>query len=272
MNALWINPAFGYGSVVCLLCGAVACSGTTIASGGTPDKPGGPFDSGGNVGSSTGGSSLASGGRIGSGGRVGNGGVAVGMGGVPVSSGAPGSGGSFDTGGSMEGGSGAPAAGGALGTGGSEDSGTSAPPRSCLFTFSATTVSYNGMFQPHNVAAVWITDRAGTFVKTLATWGGPRLTGALEWLTVSSGNRVDAISEASRRTSGPISAQWNCTDTTGQAVPLGSYSVCIEFEEEVQTSIASCHFTCLPFSLQEGPSSGDWMDETNFVSMSWSLQ
>jgi hypothetical protein len=272
MKAFWIETRFGYGPIVCLLWGSVACSGTTVASGGTMDKSGGPFGSGGGGGSATGGvTSVASGGQGGTGGRSGNGGVVVGAGGVPIPSDAPGSGGLFDTGGNMEGGSGARAEGGALGTGGSADSGPT-PPRSCLFTFAVTTVSYNGRFEPHNVAAVWITDSVGTFVKTLATWGGPRLAAALEWQTVSSGNRVDAITSATRRTAGPITAQWNCMDTTGQLVPPGSYSVCVEFEEEVQTSLASCHFTCLPFTLQNGPSGGNWIDEANFVSLSWSLQ
>lgn len=264
-------------SLFSLVCGTAACGGTTVASGGTLDKAGARVDGGSRGGSETGGfANGASGARSGGGGRFGGGGFVPSTGGAAAFSGAPGSGGFFETGGSREGGSvsrsGAPGSGGTFGTGGSVEAGTGIVPTSCLFTFSVTTVSYNGRFEPRNVGAIWITDEGNAFVKTLATWGGPRLAAAIEWETVSGGNRVDAITSATRANAGPTTAEWNCTDTTEHPVPLGNYFVCVEFEEEVPPSIGSTHFTCVPFSLRGNPSQGSWADEATFVSMSWSLE
>lgn len=143
----------------------------------------------------------------------------------------------------------------------------------CSFTLSVTTVSYNGRFSPRNVGAIWIEDATGSFVKTLRTWGGPRLSNAVQWESVSAGSRVDAISSATRAGHGPVSGAWNCTDDSRSVVPQGPYSACIELEEDVIAFTgATPHYACEPFSFGTPPTTGTWPDQTLFVEMSWAFE
>ena len=143
----------------------------------------------------------------------------------------------------------------------------------CGFTLSVTTVSYSGRFAPRNVGAIWIEDATGSFVKTLRTWGGPRLNNALRWQSVAAGSRVDAISSATRAGHGPISGAWNCTDGSRSAVPQGPYSACIEFEEDlIALTSAAPHYACEPFSFGTPATTGTWSDQALFVEMSWTFE
>jgi hypothetical protein len=140
----------------------------------------------------------------------------------------------FGAGGMLPGGGGMPfgtggtpiGSGGMMGTGGS----TMASGK-CNLKFDATTVSNHGLYGPANVGGIWITDSSNKFVKTLSIWGTLRLSNATAWVQASNNNRTDAVSAATRRTEGPISATWNCTDTSEATVPDGMYSVNITFTE-----------------------------------------
>jgi hypothetical protein len=162
-------------------------------------------------------------------------GVPMGMGGIQPSNGGfmTGSGGMLLGAGGMPFGSGGTTMMGSggttmMGAGGTTMAG---PPGKCTFKFDATTLSSHGIYGPANVGAIWITDSSNKFVKTLSVWGTIRLSNASAWTTASNSNRTDAVSAATRRSEGPISATWNCTNTSEAAVPDGMYTVNITATE-----------------------------------------
>ncbi len=101
----------------------------------------------------------------------------------------------------------------------------------CTFKFDVTTVTAHGTYAPANVGAIWITDSSNKFVKTLMVWGTIRLSNATSWTSSSGSNRTDAVSSATRRSHGPLSATWDCTNTSEAAVPDGMYTVNVTFAE-----------------------------------------
>lgn len=215
--------------------------------------------------SGTGTGGMTSAGGTSDGGAPSSGGSIAG-GGVTTSGGAVGTGGSSATGGVP------PSTGGMSATGGLSGTGGSVTPGSCAFTFSVTTVTYNGKYGPSNVGAIWIEDASGTFVKTLREWGFIRQVNLIEWKAVSSGNEVDAITGATRTAEGATTGSWNCTNVSESRVPNGQYSICIEIAEDTYIS-AGPHppYTCQSFVLGSTSANGSFPDQSPFVSMSWGL-
>jgi hypothetical protein len=186
----------------------------------------GGHDNGGNVGS---GGDQGSGGDVGSGGDTGLGGSSAG--------GSAGTAGSQDTG----------------GQGGSMGGQLSHP---CTLAVTMTTVTDNGRYSPRNVGAIWIDDASGKFLKTLEKWGNRR-DGNLSWYdaTYSAGlerNTVDAITGATLSSHKTHNATWNCTDTDGNLVDYGPYSLHFEMTDANHSGpTASFDFSVstMPFTL-----------------------
>jgi hypothetical protein len=142
----------------------------------------------------------------------------------------------------------------------------STDPSKCTFTFDVTTVTAHGFYGPKNVGAIWITDANKKFVKTLAAWGKQRLYNATPWETASGGNVVDVVTGATRLTQGPLTAKWDCTDTSHKAVADGMYAVNVTFAE------AESLFTMPPSAsvqFTKSPAGADVMgqDTANFTGM-----
>jgi hypothetical protein len=257
-------------SFVCIASLPSACGGKTESSGAAGDG----FATGGASGVAV----THTGGALGTG--LSHGGTAtagvsntagVPMGGFATASGGyrPASGGESSSSGGF------PGAGGMRDAGAPFEAGVDSAPVStpCSFTFMVTTVSYNGRFSPQNVAAIWIEDGTGAFVKTLNKWGQIFMVSAIQFNSATGGNSVDAITAATRTNDGAVTGKWNCTDVSGTRVPSGPYVACIEFEEDPNLPGLGIptHYTCQPFVLGDGATSGTWPDETNFVSMSWTF-
>ena len=113
----------------------------------------------------------------------------------------------------------------------STDSGTKPPTSGNCLHVAFTTVSTGGRYAPNHVAAVWITDASGKFVKTLREWGVRRSGYLVTWRRDSGGSTVDAVTGATLSAHGPLSLDWNCTDTAKNRVPNGKYTVHAEFTE-----------------------------------------
>ncbi len=131
--------------------------------------------------------------------------------------------------------SGTPGVGGAAGLGGAGGvggSGSTTSSGACTLHFWFTTVSYHGKYSPKNIGAVWIADGSGKFVKSLNVWASKRASNLLKWSAASGGNKVDAITAATATTHSPHSAEWDCTNLSGQIVPDGPYKLMLEFTEE----------------------------------------
>jgi hypothetical protein len=275
--------------------GIVACAGASA------DSRQGTRDTGANGGSGHGGATASSGGAsIGTGGgaRVAGGAAGCAGGGCVATGGAvaarpggaTGSGGFASTGGAPSSGGARPKDGGVPvcrldlctissnccapdGTCGN-DSGEGCTsngfrPPACDVTVEVVTITVNGTFAPHNVGAIWVQTPSGAFEKTLYTWGGPSLPRATNWLAVSGGNKVDAVSSATRPGHGPLSASWNCTDASEAVVPDGSYDVCITFaESNCIPQMASCAgpIECVTFMKGTSASTVTAPDTANFSS------
>jgi hypothetical protein len=104
-------------------------------------------------------------------------------------------------------------------------------PSPCKFTVDVDTITARGPYAPDNTAAIWVQTFAGKFVKTLLLDGTIRANALVHWIAVSNLNKVDAVTGATRLAQGPLTATWNCTDTSEAEVPDGSYAVCVTFAE-----------------------------------------
>jgi hypothetical protein len=144
----------------------------------------------------------------------------------------------------------------------------------CTFSFTVTTVTARGTYAPRNVGAIWIGDAQGKFVKTLQEWGNIRISNATAWETASGGNKVDAVSGATRSGHGPLTGTWDCTDTSKNPVANGTYKVNVTFAE----SDSFPFFGPAPiqasgdFVKGSGPVETDVPDTANFKSMHVSLK
>jgi hypothetical protein len=142
-------------------------------------------------------------------------------------------------------------------------------PSKCTFTFDVTTVTAHGFYGPQNVGAIWITDTNSKFVKTLAAWGKQRLYNATAWEKASGGNVVDVVTGATRATQGPLSAKWDCTDTSHNAVADGMYTVNITFAETETMGLFPSTPPSASVQFTKSPAGADVMgqDTANFTGM-----
>jgi hypothetical protein len=139
----------------------------------------------------------------------------------------------------------------------------------CTFTFDVTTVTAHGRYAPANVGAIWITDSANKFVKTLQVWGTIRLSNATAWTQSAASNRVDAVSAATRFGHGALTAKWNCTDVSENPVMDGQYSANVTFAESDSNPFFGGTAIQTAVKFTKGPAGGDVMgtDTANFTSM-----
>jgi hypothetical protein len=111
----------------------------------------------------------------------------------------------------------------------SSDAGTGG---GCL-SVTVTMSDLPGGYSPENVEAIWIAQKSGTFVKTLAVWARARMSHLTLWGSATSAaglsrNTVDAITGASLSSHQSHTVFWNCKDTKEVLVPDGAYRVYFE--------------------------------------------
>jgi hypothetical protein len=83
-------------------------------------------------------------------------------------------------------------------------------------------------YSPQRDVVVYILNATGKFIRTAGVWGYDR-SDCQTWATLSKNNVVDAVSSATvSGTSSDLSVTWNGMDTSEQAVPHGTYWLCIE--------------------------------------------
>jgi hypothetical protein len=83
-------------------------------------------------------------------------------------------------------------------------------------------------FAPRHVAAVWIEDAQGRFVKTLLLRGQKQKKKLEAWRAASGGNVADAVTGATYAEWGGIEAVWDGRDKSGADAPDGVYRLCAE--------------------------------------------
>lgn len=105
--------------------------------------------------------------------------------------------------------------------------------QTCSLRVSVTTTAPGGKYRPRNVGAIWVTDSAGGFVKSLDVWGNRRLSHVVAWNAATraaglAGNKVDAVTSATLSTHRAHDVTWDCRDTRDQIMPDGAYRVYFE--------------------------------------------
>ncbi|HEY0195534.1 MAG TPA: DUF2271 domain-containing protein, partial [Kofleriaceae bacterium] len=104
---------------------------------------------------------------------------------------------------------------------------------------SITTTPHGGNFAPRNVAATWIEDSAGNFVKTIDRQAGVRISHLVAWLAKAGTNDVDAVTGATRNDhASPLSIAWDLKNKAGTEVPDGTYTLRVELADSNSNAAA----------------------------------
>lgn len=119
----------------------------------------------------------------------------------------------------------------------------------CHLDIDVTTDSLNLDYAPNHIAAIWIANGAGRFIKSIAVWANRRISHLPKWIAATNAagvrqNRVDAVTGPTLYFHGRRTVAWNCTGVDRQKVADGPYQVCFELNETNGTS----EFECVPFT------------------------
>ena len=97
---------------------------------------------------------------------------------------------------------------------------------------SATTSTAGGNYAPRNIAAIWVEDNAGIYVKTLIVNAKRYMRHLTNWLAKNPNTEVvDASTGATSSDYGILTGTWNGTDAAGNVVADGTYRVCMELTD-----------------------------------------
>ena len=85
----------------------------------------------------------------------------------------------------------------------------------------------------HKGIYMWVTDGSGTYIMTIQNYVGPGsfLSGdnPVRWQQTPGYNNWDGISQATvAQNTAYQTVSWGCTNSAGNAVPAGSYKICLE--------------------------------------------
>ncbi len=112
--------------------------------------------------------------------------------------------------------------------------------------FVVTTITNGGNEAPKNVSAIWVTDAAGVFQKTLELNAASKKSYLYQWKANSSLNVVDATTGPTLSNYKTYNVTWNCKDKNQAIVPDGDYKIWIEFTDAHQQG------PCTSFTFTKG--------------------
>jgi len=131
-------------------------------------------------------------------------------------------------------------------------------------TFKVTTSTASGQYAPKHVLAIWVTDDAGTFQKSLKVMAAVRKQYLYKWKTATpSQNVTDATTGATLTSHQTHTVAWNCKNTSNTVVADGNYKVWVEFTE----NDAQGPFTSYSFTKGAVSDTIDFSNATNFVNV-----
>ena len=98
-------------------------------------------------------------------------------------------------------------------------------------TFTVTTSTYSGSYAPKHVAAVWVVDGSGKFVKTLCRHAATRMNYLSKWISDrGSYMAVDGVTSATLSSQPQThTVTWNCRGTHGLVAADGTYTFRAEY-------------------------------------------
>jgi hypothetical protein len=113
---------------------------------------------------------------------------------------------------------------------------------------------YGGEYAPENVGVAWIERDSGEFVRTLTVWAEVRGEHLVRWRASSDGNKVDAMTGATRGSHRTSEVAWDLRDALGQLAAPGAYRLMFEYtEEDSNGGDPPGPRLELPFTLGAGP-------------------
>lgn len=139
-------------------------------------------------------------------------------------------------------------------------------------SFSVRTVTYHGQYAPRNSGAIWITNAANQFIKTIKVWAIPYRYTLIRWNASSGGNTTGAITGASLNNHQLHNVTWNGTDSQGNQAPDGDYKVNVEFTEHNATPTNLGKFKQVTFSKGSAPVTLTIPNEAYFTDMALTWQ
>ncbi|MEN9581108.1 MAG: hypothetical protein RJA70_4117, partial [Pseudomonadota bacterium] len=105
-----------------------------------------------------------------------------------------------------------------------------ADPVPCKVELIVATKNYKAPYKENNSGAVWVTDEAGMYIRTLKAWSAKRKNYVRKWMAAAKDDRVNAISSATLQTMEVHTVNWDCTAKDGTTVlPFGKYTIHFEF-------------------------------------------
>jgi len=131
-------------------------------------------------------------------------------------------------------------------------------------TFKVTTNTASGQYAPSHVLAVWITNDAGTFQKSLKVMAAVRKQYLYKWKTANpSQNVTDATTGATLNSHQTHTVAWNCKNVSNTVVADGNYKVWVEFTE----NDAQGPYNSYSFTKGLTPDTISFTNATNFVNV-----
>jgi hypothetical protein len=134
--------------------------------------------------------------------------------------------------------------------------------------FTVRTVTYNGQYAPRNCGAIWITNSANQFVKTIKVWASQYRYTLVRWNASSGGNTTGAITGASLNNHQLHNVNWNGANYQGTQMADGDYKVNVEFTEHNASASNMGKFKQLTWTKGPDPVSQTPANETYFQNMS----
>ncbi len=96
-----------------------------------------------------------------------------------------------------------------------------------------TTIPLDGMkYSPSHILAIWITNDAGIYQKTLMVYADMRIGYLTNWNSQTGGDKVDAITGPTLHSHQTRNVSWDLKNIFGNVVPDGNYNINIEMTSD----------------------------------------
>ena len=131
-------------------------------------------------------------------------------------------------------------------------------------TFTITTSSNGGQYDPENIVAIWIETPGGSFIRSMKVMAAQRIQHLYKWKVASSMNTVGATTGATLTNHQTHVIAWNCTDQGGSLLADGDYHFWVEYTADDAQGPYN------DFSFTKGPTTQNltFPNETDFINIS----
>jgi hypothetical protein len=125
-----------------------------------------------------------------------------------------------------------------------------------------------GRYQPKNIGAIWVQDKNGKLVKSLAVWAAIRRRYLTRYASALAGSSVDVTASATLSSHRAHHATWDMKDRSGATVAPGSYTLVMELTDGDMTGRSNT----VAFDTNAGAQTLSPADAPSFGSLKLVLQ